>query len=146
MLQRLSILGFGNLEIGFSVAAALGNFFGEREVEIYAWDEAKEQCDVMCRVLRVFLKVNNIRHYVYSLETPDQALHASNAVILCSPYSGECCLPSFDVQCSNWPNLREWGPDEAKFQALRYINREDYPSVEIYAERENPLLTWLNQL
>jgi hypothetical protein len=146
MLERLSILNFGNLELGFSVAAALSNFYGERELEIYAWDPGKEQCDIMCRVLRIFLKVNHIPHIVYSFDTADQALHASNGVILCSPYEGDLSVPVYNLVGSSWPDLKEWGPNEAKYQALRYINREDYPSQEIYAERESPLLSWLNTL
>jgi hypothetical protein len=146
MLQRLSILGFGNLEVGFSVAAAVSNYYGERPVEIYTWDEGKEQCDIMCRVLRAFLKVNQLPHIVYSLSAPDQALHAADGIVLCSAFDGLLEAPVYNLVGSAWPLRREWGPDEAKFQALRYINREEYPSQEIYAERESPLLAWMNQL
>ena len=152
MIERLSILGFGNLQEGPKVAATLANFFGERESEVFCWDPRKEQCDIMCRVLRYFLKVGGVRHFVYSFNEPEQALDASNGVIILNqPSQFESStfypilrpsLPVFEVD----HNDVEYDEDVAKFQCLRWINKEEYPSELIYAHREGPLLDWLNQL
>lgn len=145
MIERLSILGFGNLQHGPKVAASIANFFGEREVEIYCWDQDKEKCDIMCRVLRYFLKVGGVRHYVYSFQEVHAAIDATHAIIQLPgtpPISAVNRAPRFSVGQFE-PNFNE---DEAKFQCLRWINKEEYPSELVYSQRESELLCWLNQL
>lgn len=153
MFERVAVIGFGDFISASYVAASLANFYGEREIEIYAWDENKERCDAMCRVLRLFLKVHRIRHIVYALDSIETALSGIQGAIICNPQSASyarfVALPIFDVEVSRW---WEDNPDQPvsmeaqKFQILRWINKEEYPSVFLHENRESPLVKWLNQL
>jgi hypothetical protein len=152
VLERLAVIGFGDFASASHVAASIANFYGEREVEIYTWDENKERCDAMCRVLRIFLRTKQIRHKVYSIESRDTVLYGAQALVNCSgfPMGGlSLDAPIFDVIGNCW-----WEPlpkdtpilDAEKFQILRWINKEEYPSVFIHSNRDSPLVKWLNDL
>ena len=152
MLERVAIIGFGDFACASYVAASIANFYGEREIEIFAWDENKERCDAMCRVLRIFLRTKQIRHKVYSIESRQSVLIGIQALVNCSGYpTGGLNLdePVFDVLAEKWwqPSSQiPSSPDADKFQILRWINKEEYPSVFLHENRESPLVKWLNEL
>ncbi len=134
------------------VAASIANFYGEREIEIYAWDENRERCDAMCRVLRIFLRINRVKHYVYNRESKEAAITGAQGLIICNDSSLGATLPSvpvFSVKNQQW---WEDTPDEPrtlegqKFQILRWINKEEYPSIFLHENRDTPLVKWLNEL
>lgn len=134
------------MPLAVPTALSLANFYGEREIELYCWDESKETCDIMCRVLRYFFFVSRIRNYVYSLPSVEQALDATNAVINCSGRPIGVPVPVFQTHANGFGENWNLPMDELKFQCLRWINREEYPSVEIHQESTNSLVQWLNQL
>ena len=152
MLERLAVIGFGDFASASYVAASIANFYGEREIEIYAWDENKERCDAMCRVLRIFLRTKQIRHRVYSIESRSTVLNGAHGLVNCSgfPMGGlQLDIPMFDVMTNHWwESLPEETSaiDAKKFQILRWINKEEYPSVFLHENRESPLVKWLNSL
>ena len=152
MLERLAVIGFGDFASASYVAASIANFYGEREIEIFAWDENKERCDAMCRVLRIFLRTKQIRHKVYSIESRQSVLIGIQALVNCSGYpTGGLNLdaPMFDVMAEKWWQHSLQIPtstDADKFQILRWINKEEYPSVFLHENRESPLVKWLNEL
>ncbi|MBI1333558.1 MAG: hypothetical protein GC165_11855 [Armatimonadetes bacterium] len=135
------------------VAASIANFYGERQIEIHAWDENPERCDAMCRVLRIFLRVNRIPHIIYNRESKAAALQSAQGLVVCSEEPLDPVMarqmPVFDVPANRW-----WDPssdqpqtlDGQKFQVLRWINKEEYPSVFLHQNRNSPLVQWLNQL
>lgn len=134
------------------VAASIANFYGEREIEIYAWDENRERCDAMCRVLRIFLRTNRVKHFVFNRESREAATAEAQALILCNQVAlpaAMAVVPVFQVKDHQW---WEETPDEPKtlegqkFQILRWINKEEYPSVFLHENRESPLVKWLNEL
>lgn len=152
MLERVAIIGFGDFVSASYVAASLANFYGEREIELYTWDESKERCDAMCRVLRIFLRMTRNKHFVYSLEKQDAALHGIQGIVLCNHEPLQIAAPQvpiFDVLSNRW-----WEENEGttasleahNFQILRWINKEEYPSVFLHENRESPLVKWLNEL
>lgn len=134
------------------VAASLANFYGERELEIHAWDEDKERCDAMCRVMRLFFRANRIRHVVYARESKEAALANMNGAIICGNETlplTSLVIPTFQVKGAEWWSFvpgQEPTLDNQKFQVLRWINKEEYPSTFLYQNRENPLVKWLNDL
>jgi hypothetical protein len=152
VLERLAVIGFGDFACASYVAASIANFYGEREVEIYAWDENKERCDAMCRVLRIFLRTKQIRHKVYSIESRSSVLNGVQALVNCSGYPmGGLSLevPMFDVLANQWWESlpkKTSDLDAEKFQVLRWINKEEYPSVFLHENRNSPLVKWLNDL
>ena len=152
MLQRLAVIGFGDFASASYVAASIANFYGEREIEVYAWDENKERCDAMCRVLRIFLRTKQIRHKVYSIESRQSVLNGAQGLVNCSgfPMGGlELDVPMFDVMANQWWESLPRGTSELdaeKFQILRWINKEEYPSVFLHENRDSPLVKWLNSL
>ena len=152
MLERLAVIGFGDFNSASYVAASIANFYGEREIEIYAWDENKERCDAMCRVLRIFLRTKHIRHKVFSIESRQSVLNGAQGLVNCSgfPLGGlQLDIPIFDVMASKWwesmPS-ETIARDAEKFQILRWINKEEYPSVFLHQNHESPLVRWLNSL
>ena len=152
MLERLAVIGFGDFRSASYVAASIANFYGEREIEIYAWDENKERCDAMCRVLRIFLRTKQIRHRVYSIESRVSVLNGAQGLVNCSgfPMGGlELNIPMFDVMAHQWWEslpADATTSDAEKFQILRWINKEEYPSVFLHENRASPLVLWLNAL
>ena len=152
MLERLAVIGFGEFASASYVAASIANFYGEREIEIYAWDENKERCDAMCRVLRIFLRTKQIPHKVYSIESRATVLFGAHGLVNCSgfPLGGlNFEQPIFDVIENKWwesPTSEKAAQDSMKFQILRWINKEEYPSVFLHENRESPLVKWLNDL
>jgi len=150
VLERLAVIGFGEFASASYVAASIANFYGEREIEIYAWDENKERCDAMCRVLRIFLRVKQIPHKVYSIESRATVLFGAHGLVNCSgfPLGGlNFEHPVFDVLENQWwesPTSDKAAQDSMKFQILRWINKEEFPSVYIHENRESPLVKWLN--
>ena len=152
MLERLAVIGFGDFASASYVAASIANFYGEREIEIYAWDENKERCDAMCRVLRIFLRTKQIRHRVFSIESRQSVLNGAQGLVNCSgfPMGGlELDAPMFDVMAHQWwePLPKETSSlDVEKFQILRWINKEEFPSVFLHENRDSPLVLWLNTL
>ena len=134
------------------VAASIANFYGEREIEIYAWDENRERCDAMCRVLRIFLKTNRVRHIVYTLQSQEAALAGVQGMVVCNGNPVDPArspVPVFNVSTQQWWEVNPKEPrtlDGQKFQILRWINKEEYPSVFLHENRESPLVKWLNEL
>ncbi len=142
MIHRLAILGFGDIEVAPKISATLSNFFADRPVEIRCWDENEEACDVMCRVLRHFLKERELKYPVLRL-SPESALDKADALIIIGENTlGDQLgpmLPTFRLPKGQDENL-----DMYKFQALRWINQEDDP-LQFMHEHQNPeLLVWLN--
>jgi hypothetical protein len=152
VLQRLAVIGFGDFSSASYVAASIANFYGDREVEIYAWDENIERCDAMCRVLRIFLRTKQIRYKVFSIESRDSVLLGAQGLVNCSnfPLGGlHLDVPKFDVIANQWwdsASDESSNQDANKFQILRWINKEEYPSVFLHQNRESPLVKWLNTL
>ncbi len=133
------------------VAACLANFYGERELEVHAWDENRELCDSMCRVTRLFLRANRVRHAVYTRESKEAAIADSQGIIICSsqPILNPRNLPVFSVEEAIWWEHKpgeEPTLDGQKFQVLRWINKEEFPSVFLHQNRDTPLVKWLNDL
>lgn len=104
----------------------------------------------MCRVLRYFLKTADIRNFVYSKSELNEALENSAGIILCADRE-EAEIDEMLAGFSHLPIYRV-PPDESvvedsmKFQCLRWINKEDYPSEYLYAHRNDPLIDWLNRI
>jgi hypothetical protein len=152
VLERLAVIGFGDFASASYVAASIANFYGEREIEIYAWDENKERCDAMCRVLRIFLRTKQIRYKVYSIESRESVLNGAQGLVNCSgfPMGGlNLEVPVFDVKGNQWWEAKtkeDSTLDAEKFQILRWINKEEYPSVFLHQNRDTPLVKWLNNL
>ena len=152
MFERLAVIGFGDFMSASYVAASIANFYGEREIEIHAWDENKERCDAMCRVLRIFLRTNHIRHIVYTRESKDAAIAVAQGIIICNdqldaPFART--IPVFSARNHQWWDINAdepQTPDGHKFQVLRWINKEEYPSKFLYENRNSPLVKWLNEL
>ncbi|MEI8283165.1 MAG: hypothetical protein WCG75_12225, partial [Armatimonadota bacterium] len=86
MFERLAVIGFGDFASASYVAASIANFYGDREIEIYAWDENKERCDAMCRVLRIFLRTKQIRYRVFSIESREAVLTGAQGLVNCSGF------------------------------------------------------------
>lgn len=142
MIQRLAILGFGDIEVAPKVAATIANFFADRPIEIRCWDENSEACDAMYRVLRVFLKQRELK-YPVTQPSLDHSLDKADALIqIGDPELATTSRPLLPVfWLENGPNR---ALDSHKFQALRWINQEDDP-LEFMQEHQNPeLLAWLN--
>lgn len=146
MLERLSIIGFGDLDVSPVVAASVANYFADRPLEIRCWGSNREMCDVMCRVMREFLRTRQLRYRVFSLDA-DEALHEPSALIVCneadSPVGLSPIVPQFRVRSLAEVRVKE---DVAKFQALRWINREDWPLPFIEEHSQHELTRWLNDL
>ena len=142
MIQRLAILGFGDVEVAPRISATLANFFADRPIEIRCWDENQEACDVMCRVLRFFLKERELKYPVFKLER-DLVLDKADAVIVCGkPLEGEemgILIPTFRLD----PGV-DTQFDKYKFQALRWINQEEDPLSFMFESQNPELLAWLN--
>lgn len=142
MIHRLAILGFGDIEVAPKISATLANFFADRPIEIRCWDENEEACDVMCRVLRHFLKERELKYPVFRL-SPDYALDKVDALIICGdpailPVTG-AMVPTFRLPSGEDDRL-----DMYKFQALRWINQEDDPLAFMHEHQNLELLAWLN--
>jgi hypothetical protein len=141
VVERVAILGFGDIVAGPKVAAALAGFHSERPIEIRCWDEDREKCELVCRVLRMFLKASQLPHRVFALEY-ESVIQDADAVILVSRDAITDFEPRYVVE----PEETSDGHDVHKYQALRWINREDWPSEFIEGHAESPILKWLNGL
>ena len=142
MIHRLAILGFGDIEVAPKISATLANFFADRPIEIRCWDENEEACDVMCRVLRQFLKERELKYSVLKLQ-PDLVLDKADALIICGDQvqviEPGVMLPTFRLEGGQDQRF-----DMYKFQALRWINQEDDPLMFMHEHQNHELLTWLN--
>lgn len=142
MIQRLAILGFGDVEVSPKLSATLSNFFADRPIEILCWDPNEEACDAMCRVLRLFLKERSLKYPVTRL-LQGQTWDEVDALIVCGDPEAyietDMMIPIFRVPSGEHDRL-----DMYKFQALRWINKEDDP-LEFMSDAQIPeLLDWLN--
>jgi hypothetical protein len=82
-MNRVTVIGVGNLQCGPAVVAALANYFGEREIEIVLWDADQERLELFDRLLRSLADLNRNPIFIMSTLDVDEALDGAWRVILC---------------------------------------------------------------
>lgn len=74
----------------------------------------------------------------------------AQGIVVCDDQTlGAIPIPVFDAKSQQWWENKPDEPrtlDGQKFQILRWINKEEYPSIFLHENRNSPLVKWLNEL
>lgn len=157
-IERLAVLGVGDLRTGPAVIGSLANYFGERELEVRMWDPQAEVLDIMDLFARECFKWRSSEHRLVTMPDLDEALEDVDAVIICAN-CGASVASFTDIQIDGFPVLDlveshlDWRPEiseaesiRLRFDILRTINREDYLFHLVNDYKQSPVVDWLNTL